>query len=215
MDFKSAKIGTDSKIDTDFKIGNWNVWLESLLLSPKGMGNWKSTLHACGWSTWHDMLDNFGISVYPPARNFLTFFQYSEDFLWFLYIRVAIHEPLTMNPYFSIPSRIHISVYPRSDFSIPSMDSYFSIPSMNSYFSIPSVRFQYTLDGFIFQYTLGEFIFQYTLDEFIFQYILGHTGISVYPRWIHNISVYSTWIGFQYALGEFRFRYTLAGLGVN
>ena len=74
---------------------------------------------------------------------------------------------------------IHISVYPQSYFSIPSMDSYFSIPSMNPYFSIPSVIFQYILDGFIFQYTLDEFIFQYTLDQ-----------ISVYPRWIHNISVY-------------------------
>ena len=29
MDFKSAKIGTDFKIDTDFKISNWNVWFSA------------------------------------------------------------------------------------------------------------------------------------------------------------------------------------------
>ena len=81
-----------------------------------------------------------GFQYTRRRENFWHFFQYSEDFLWFLYTRVAIHEPLMMNPYFSLPSRIHISVYLRWIHNIsvyPPRESDFNISSVNSGFSIP------------------------------------------------------------------------------
>ena len=109
------------------------------------MGNWKSTLHACGWCPWHDMLDNFGISVYPPEAKFLgIFFNILKIFMISVYLLRFRNPQYSMNVYFSIPSRIHISVYPRSDFSIPWI--HISVyPPRESDFNVPStwIRFQY------------------------------------------------------------------------